>query len=630
MNKTKSIKTRIMLIYVSLIFVLGVLSVMSVYFLNTIKTSATDLVSTNYTSIIRAKEMEGLLKELKASAQMFLLEDEKQTYNDKFSKDYYEFEKIYKEEYYAANTNEEAKQLLEIITEYTRFGESIVVYRDRILSGQYTNEEMMDYYTENVNPFQQKTEELLKVLIDSTEATLYGRGSGISSVINRTIAVMLTMYFLTACILMSTFKNHVSRLFRPIYDITERLKGVGANGGVCHEKEPLCMVAQEDAPDEIRLLCSEFNHMTSRLEEFEKGTIGSLMEERNKTVSIVRGITDPIIILDADYSITLLNSAAEELLETKLENSLGRHFAEFITENSLSECLSNIDYKTKEFKESIIETKYGWKPKYYKTMVSPSLNHEDNEQNFIVIVFNDITEMKFIENTRSNFIATISHEFKTPLTSIIMGADLLKDEQIGFVNQQQKEIIDTIKEDGQNLSFLVDDLLVVSKVEYPDFFYNFDSVSMEDVIDSSIKHFMSRVKSKKITFIKDIKGSILDVRGDFPKLEWLLNNLLSNAIKFTDGGGIIKVSAETIEEQNVLVCVEDNGLGIPKDYLEKIFNKYVQVPECDIEVKGTGIGLALARSITLAHKGEIWCESEGAGGSKFYFTIPVWNTDKRM
>ena len=615
MSKSKSIKSRISLIYISLVCVIGVLGVVSLYSLHNINMSVASLITTNYNSIERLATMEKSLNDQRKDILIYIYNDEKEKHLLSIQESYADFIEAYDAEYQTIIIREEMKMIVDIMTDYTEFNESLNGIKKIVRTEGYSLQEAFKYYEEFVVPKYIKTLEALDTLRVSNEEALFARRDEASDIVQNATYVLCVAFLLAAGLSFVTFRYYMNRLFRPIYEITQSLKCVGQ--GSMNRK------ASIQNTDELGSLCNEFNNMTQRLTEFEQSTVGSLMEEKNKTYSIVRSITEPMLILDCDFRITLMNSSFEILFGTTLGHSQGKHFLELMAESSFSEALKKIHYKANRYCENVIKVTHNWKPRYYKVMVSPIRNTGEEKRNFVIIVFYDITEMKLLENMRTDFIATISHEFKTPLTSIVIGADLLSNSNIGQINTSQKEIIDTMKEDGQQLSNLVNDLLELSKVESSDIFYQFGAISVGDAIVASMKHFKPRAKTRHINIVSSIDPGLPSIRGDFSKIVWILNNLMSNAFKYTPDGGTVEISATMKGENTIVVCVKDNGVGIPEEFLEKIFDKYVQVPGCDVETRGTGLGLAVARDIITAHKGKIWCESDVNRGSRFSFTLPV-------
>lgn len=236
-----------------------------------------------------------------------------------------------------------------------------------------------------------------------------------------------------------------------------------------------------------------------------------------------------------------------------------------------------------------------------------------------------LDEQQKFEKTKSNFISTVSHEFKTPLTSIIMGADLLQNQAIGDLNEDQQELVYTIKEDSISLTNLVNNLLQLSKFDSSEVSYSFDQEDIVSLIEQSVTQFNHITAKTNIAIVYEFSENLPHINADSEKIIWVLNNILSNAFKYSKGGDEIVIKAYQNIDDHIIVEIADNGPGIPPQYYEKIFEKYFQVNESDIELGGTGLGLALSKEIISAHGGKIWCSANSPKGSVFSFTVPVLN-----
>jgi signal transduction histidine kinase len=224
---------------------------------------------------------------------------------------------------------------------------------------------------------------------------------------------------------------------------------------------------------------------------------------------------------------------------------------------------------------------------------------------------------------KTDFISTISHEFKTPLTSIMMGLSLLLDENLGTLNKRQKDILMTINEDSEQLSSLVSNLLQLSKIESSNAIFNIEACSIIGIIENSIKNFYPLAEEKEIILKYEALDNLPKVLADFEKITWALNNLISNSMKYTSAGDEVCISASIKDKQHMCITVKDTGCGIPNEYIPCIFDKFAEFKNSNYEMKSSGLGLGIAKEIIEALSGEIWCESKLDEGSSFTFTLPI-------
>ncbi|HAZ37255.1 MAG TPA: PAS domain-containing sensor histidine kinase [Clostridiaceae bacterium] len=407
----------------------------------------------------------------------------------------------------------------------------------------------------------------------------------------------------------------VNKLLKPISMLTETMKSV--KEGNLDKQTPIL------SNDEIGDLTREFNNMTKRLKGFESSTMGKLMLEKNKSIAIVKSISDPLIVLDTNFKVILLNDACEKFFNIDEGKMLNRHFLEAIPDGDLYAYISGVVEDGKEHDEKIISLQSGNK-NYYFNIVVNVVQDEDAKMNGIVLLFQNVTQLKQLEKVKTDFISTVSHEFKTPLTSIMIAASLMTKDNVGTLNEKQSKIVSTIKEDTERLSTLITDLLELSKIQSDKSIFNMELCSIEDIILASVKTFHEQAESKKINLYYKVEDNLPKVNVDFEKITWVINNLVSNSLKHTSAGDEISISA-ALRNGKIYTIVKDTGIGIPEEFQEKIFDKFVQIGESDSESTGSGLGLTIAKEIIEAHDGNIWCESKLGLGSTFTFTLPVAN-----
>jgi len=221
---------------------------------------------------------------------------------------------------------------------------------------------------------------------------------------------------------------------------------------------------------------------------------------------------------------------------------------------------------------------------------------------------------------KTNFLATISHELKTPLASSDFGLKLLQDERIGRLSEEQKNLVEHLKEDNQRMLKILSELLNMSQVEAGKMELVTKPVDPSKLIESAIASVLTSADEKHITIDKNIAADLPPVMADSEKTGWVLNNFLTNAIRFSSPHKSIIISAIP-QEEKVIFSVADKGIGIHEEYQKKVFDRYYKVPGS--QASGTGLGLAISKEFIEAMKGTIWVESTIGEGSVFSFELPV-------
>lgn len=474
------------------------------------------------------------------------------------------------------------------------------------------------YYRSNVLPKYEHIKEILTNVSLLNETDMFNSKDKVTTYSKQSMYIFLIISTVSVIIGFLVSMISLQKILLPLYSLRETMKAV--------KEGDLNKQATIISNDEVGDLTLEFNNMTKRLLQFEQSTLGQLLSEKNKSVTIVKSIADPLIVLDTNYKIILLNNACESVFNIKEIDVINKYFLEVINNGDLYDYISSIyDSKGKDTEKKIIYLNFNNRDYYYNIIVS-KLKDSLDKTTGLVVLFQNVTQLKQIEKIKSDFIATISHEFKTPLTSIMIGTNLITNEMIGALNLKQKEVITTIAEDSERLLSLVNDLLNLSRIESSKSIFNIKPHSVSEIIESSLKIFIEQAKKQEVWLHYELENNLPEVNVDLEKATWVLNNLISNALRYTSLGDEIAINT-FVNQNKMCISVVDTGIGIPEDYVDKIFDKFIQVPGQDSEIKGTGLGLSIAKEIVEAFGGEIWCESILGLGSTFTFTIPLVNLD---
>lgn len=364
--------------------------------------------------------------------------------------------------------------------------------------------------------------------------------------------------------------------------------------------------------DEIGQLAITFNNLTKKLQEAQATTEG----ERRKLSSVLSYMTDGVIATDRRGRVILINEPAAEMLNVSRETVLSQSILELL---DLEE-----EYtfeKLLEERESVI-LDYSTKNTPYILRANFSvIQKETGFVNGLITVLHDITDQEKIEMERREFVANVSHELRTPLTTMRSYLEALaegawKDEELAphFLNVAQTETERMIR--------LVNDLLQLSKMDSKDYKLKKEWIDFIEFFHRIIDRF-EMTKEQNVTFKRLLPKRPIFVEADEDKLTQILDNIISNALKYSPEGGQITFKVEEQEEQ-ILISISDQGVGIPKENIEKIFERFYRVDKArSRKLGGTGLGLAIAKEMVKAHGGNIWATSVEGKGTTIYFTLPV-------
>ena len=364
--------------------------------------------------------------------------------------------------------------------------------------------------------------------------------------------------------------------------------------------------------DEFGELANAFNSMAEKLDEYESSNLAQLRFEKSRIETIINQMKDGIIGFDGKRKILFLNAVAEKLLGVKEAEVMGKYSADIAVHNDLMRTLLQDEAK-KELK-IYADSKESY---FNKDVLNVMNNSEVVGQ---VIVLKNITPFHELNEAKTNFIATVSHELKTPISSIKMSAQLLNDNRVGNLNEDQHELIKSISDDSERLLKITSELLNMSQVETGNIQLKLQPVQPSAIIQQAIEAVQFKAQQKQVILKVNADSNLPTVNADQEKTAWVLINFLTNAIKYSPESGTVEINA--LRKNNLVeFTVKDFGKGIEDKYLPKIFDRYFKVPGSS--KTGTGLGLAISKEFIEAQGGSIGVQSEIGTGSSFSFLLNV-------
>lgn len=364
--------------------------------------------------------------------------------------------------------------------------------------------------------------------------------------------------------------------------------------------------------DEFGDLANAFNIMAGKLDEYENSNLARIKFEKSRIETIINQMRDGIIGLDEKGHILFLNAVAERLLGLKEADIAGRYAPDIAVTNDLMRTLLQKDAPKKELKIYCDS-----KESYFSKDILDVTNNEAVIGQ--VIVLRNITPFHELNEAKTNFIATVSHELKTPLSSIKMSARLLTDERVGQLNGEQKELIRSITDDADRLLKITGELLNMSQVETGKIQLKLQAADPVAIVNQAIQAVQLQAQQKHVHIQTTIAQGLPMIQADVEKTSWVLINFLTNAIKYSPEESGVEVAAFR-KEGKVEFLVKDHGNGIEEKYLPRIFDRYFKVPGSH-DHNGTGLGLSISKEFIEAQGGSIWVDSRLGEGSQFGFAF---------
>lgn len=388
--------------------------------------------------------------------------------------------------------------------------------------------------------------------------------------------------------------------------------------------------------DEIEELANSFNLMASSMEDAIKGLEKSreeILVEKNKLATVIYSIADGVVAIDSSYRIILFNKAAEGLTGFKESEVLGKSVGEILKFFKESREITVRQYcpiqipgvKGTLFEDKGLELTRKDNKKWYVNLSVGAIDRRDTRLGCI-LTLRDVTKEKELETMKLDFVTMTAHELRTPLTAI-KGYLAILGQPEKLKEDEREEYLGKLSESTERLGALVENVLNIARIEEGAITLNIGPVKLPGLIQEAIGEMEDRAKEKQVRLTFDKPSELLpEVKGDKLRLGQVLLNLLSNAVHYTGSGGSVRVWLER-SENFLTTHIEDTGAGIPKESVPHLFTKFYRVPGASLtqQDKGTGLGLYIAKSIVDMHKGKIWVESEVGRGSKFSFSLPIYN-----
>jgi signal transduction histidine kinase len=413
---------------------------------------------------------------------------------------------------------------------------------------------------------------------------------------------------ITLCLLIGfTFMvNFPGLIANPISKLTEGIQAI-ANKDY---KQRIHL----DRKDEFGDLAKAFNDMAEQLNEYEHSNLARIMFEKKRAETVINSLKDASIGIDKNGTVLFANQQALQLLNVKEAEVVGHAQADIQKRNDLFRFLTN-EENGMPFKIVVND-----KENYF-TKEQIDIQQEQEVMGHVLILKN-ITPYKELDVAKTNFIATISHELKTPLASSDFSLRLLEDERIGKLTAEQKELVQSLKDDNQRLLRILSELLDLSQVESGKIQLNMQAVPVNDIINKALAAVQNAAKEKNIQIKQQFADKLPAVQADAEKAVWIINNFLTNAIRYSAQNDHIMVKVSQYDAGHIEIGVQDFGIGIDASLQQKVFDRFYRVPGIH-EKKGTGLGLAISKDFADAMDGEIGVESTVGKGSYFFCRFKI-------
>jgi PAS domain S-box-containing protein len=600
------LRTKLLFGYAGFVFALGVLGTWSARTLSQMSAVSGRIIAENYDSVVAAQDMKESLERQDSAALFDLLgqrdrarqqtDDHRLRFNAAFDKA-------------AGNITEPGEpETIRGIRDsrdeyYRRFDSFLTALGDRT-----------SLYFQSLEPQFNVARAELDVLLRLNQEAMRRKADDASRIARRWffVTLALALALMVAGIAVEIgLSNAILGPVRQLTDATTRMAG-----GDLEATVPV------RSADEIGTLAVGFNRMAERIRELRRSDLGKLLVAQQTMEATIDSLYDPILVTDSDRRLTRINAAAERLFGARAD-VIGHPIDEITKDSRIVHAVADVlrsgSTVASESPAAVVPWSVGGARRAFRVRSTP-MRDADGRLVSAVTLLEDITHLAEISRLKSEFIADASHELRTPLTSVQMGIHLLLEDASGTLTERQKDILQVCRDDTARLDRLMRELLDLSKIESGEVTPVRHPMRAAPLVRDTVEGLRLQVEANGVALNVDVAPDLPQIFVDRAQIERVIGNLVTNAARATREGGSITVSAVPRADA-VAIAVADTGIGIPRDYLAKIFEPFVQVPGAN--GGGAGLGLTICRRIVEAHGGELSVQSEVGKGSTFTFTVPI-------
>jgi PAS domain S-box-containing protein len=565
------------------------------------------IIANNYDSVVAAQDMKESLERMD-SAALFLLLGNQDRVMTQFSQRRVQFDAAFDRA--AQNITEPGEQqIVDAIRrdrdEYGRRFDAFIAEGDR---------RRPDEYFQRLEPLFNTLRGECDRLLQLNQQAMAAKSESAAGVARRELALTISLAATLVAAGIAIAFLLANGIVRPLRELTTAAMKIA--GG------DLTAKAQISSRDEIGILAAEFNRMAERIQQLRRSDLGRIVIAQQTTEAAIDSLFEPLLVTDGQGKVTRLNHAAEALFGPK-SNAVGKPVAEIAhdqrIEMAVSEALRAQRSVISESAAAAIPISINGSEQSFRMRTTPMRNDEGHLLGSVVLL-EDITHLREIDRLKSEFVNTAAHFLQSPLLRLQTGLYCLLTEAAGELNDKQKDILYACREDSERLERLMRDLTDLSRIESGEAAPQLAPVKVEEIIGRAVDSYRLTADAKDQSLVTDISPGIPTLQADAAQIERVLDKLLSNAVRNTPRGGEVRITAAQREDY-VSISVADTGHGIPSEYLPRLFNRFLTVP--DTQSNGAGLGLAISKRLIEAHGGQISAQSEVGRGTTITFTLPL-------
>jgi signal transduction histidine kinase/HAMP domain-containing protein len=558
----------------------------------------------NYRSVVACQEMKEALERMDSGAVFVLLGAEEKG-NEQIARHEALFENALKAELANITLPTEGEKAERLAGLFRQYRASIQAMRNPAIGREARRQTYFDELQPMFQQIKEAADEILRMNQQNMVDMDARARAQAESVRGQMYLMLLASTLVAAGLLFLTGKWILNPITRLIYSANEIRKG------------NLDLVVQSGSRDEVGQLSAAFNEMAASLRVFRRTGEARLLRIQRSTQQAFDSLPEAIAVVDPEGEVEVATVAAREAFGLKPKVRVSDLSYPWML-RLLEEALRKSRTVEPEGTEGLVQQFIQNEEKFYRPKAVPILA-SGGEAAGVVLILQDVTQQRRLDEKKSGVISTVSHQLRTPLTSIRMAIHLLLEEKVGGLAPKQADLLAAAGEDADRLARIVDELLDIGRIESGKARLDFNPVPPADLVSRQVEAYRAAARDGGLSLVVDLPGSLPKVWVDPARISHVFANLLSNALKHTPPGGKVTLSARA-DGEFVRFQVADTGVGIPERHLPRLFEQFFRVPE---QGPGTGIGLGLAivKDIVEAHGGSVGVESREGTGSTFFFIL---------
>jgi two-component system, NtrC family, sensor histidine kinase KinB len=607
-----SLRAKLLLAQAPLGIGLALVCVLSVGMISSLGSHSQTILKDNYRSVLAVQRMLEALERLEDNTSLFLLAGLRDEQEQKAAEYRLQFENELKVQEGNITEHGERDITQRLRTLWVRYQEKF----DQLKQSRDPEEARRFYFTE-LEPTFHEVKTAAETILAMNQDAMVRKSDDVRRTADRLITITVAAVLgvlLLGLYLSITFTR---RLLRPLAELSQATRRIGEGD--------FAVRARVRGADELAQLASDFNAMASHLSEYRNSSLGELLQVQQAAQAAIDSLPDPVVVFGVAGDVRNVNRAAETLLGLILESDTTDPLkavdpsVRTILERLCAHVLSGKGpYTPKGFEEAVrVSSSEG--DRYFLPRATPVYE----EQGGIIgatVMLQDVTRLRRFDELKNDMVATVAHEFRTPLTSLRMAIHLCLEQAVGPVTEKQADLLYAAREDCERLQAMVDDLLDLSRIETGQVEMRKRPTSIAALLEATLETHRVLSEERGVQLVVAPLPVDEEVFVDPERIALVLSNLISNALRHTLAGGQVTLRAQ-LTNGWVRFAVTDTGAGIAKEHQPHIFEKFFRVPGTPAD--GAGLGLFIAKEIVEGHGGEIAVKSEEGRGSTFWFTVPL-------